>query len=240
MSKKKPTSKALVPAKPKAEDGYDQLLQQIGTTVASGRAQAAQAVYAANLETYWRVGWHIVEFEQGGKAKAEYGKGLINRLAKDLTLRHGKGFSRSNVKMMRQFYLVYPKSQTLSGLSSWSHVVELLKIDDPLERGFYEKQMVLERWNVRELRRQKETSLFLRLAASKDKEGVLKLAAEENVEGDNPPIGIVLSREKDELLVEYATYEMNSSLFVQKYQLYLPNREELRRELERTLAEAQP
>ena len=60
-------------------------------------------------------------------------------------------------------------------------------------------------------------------------------AAEENMEGDNPPIGIILTRNKDELLVEYATYEMNSQLFVQKYQLYLPDREELRRELERTL-----
>lgn len=60
-------------------------------------------------------------------------------------------------------------------------------------------------------------------------------ATEENTEGDNPPIGIILSRHKDELLVEYATYQMNSQLFVQKYQLYLPNREELRRELELTL-----
>jgi hypothetical protein len=60
-------------------------------------------------------------------------------------------------------------------------------------------------------------------------------ATEENVEGDNPPIGIILTRQKDELLVEYATYQMNSQLFVQKYQLYLPDREELRRELELTL-----
>ena len=60
-------------------------------------------------------------------------------------------------------------------------------------------------------------------------------AAEENVEGDNPPMGIILTRDKDELLVEYATYQMNSQLFVQKYQLYLPDREELRRELELTL-----
>ena len=64
-------------------------------------------------------------------------------------------------------------------------------------------------------------------------------AAEENVAGDSPPIGIILTRHKDELLVEYATYQMNSQLFVQKYQLYLPNREELRRELERTLALAE-
>lgn len=64
-------------------------------------------------------------------------------------------------------------------------------------------------------------------------------ANEENIEGDNPPIGIILSRHKDELLVEYATYNLNSQLFVQKYQLYLPNREELRRESEDTLREAE-
>ena len=62
-------------------------------------------------------------------------------------------------------------------------------------------------------------------------------ATEENIEGDNPPVGIILSRQKDELLVEYATYGMNSRLFVQKYQLYLPDREELRRELEVALRE---
>ncbi len=61
---------------------------------------------------------------------------------------------------------------------------------------------------------------------------------EENTEGDNPPIGIILSRQKDELLVEYATYGMNSQLFVQKYQLYLPDREALKAEIERTLLEA--
>jgi predicted nuclease of restriction endonuclease-like (RecB) superfamily len=298
------------------------------------------------METYWQVGQQIVEFEQGGQAKAEYGTGLISRLAKDLTLRHGRGFSRSNLFFMRQFYLTYAKVQTLSGLLSWSHVLELLKIDDPLERGFYEQQMLVENWSVRELKRQKDSGLFLRLAASKDREGILRLAAqgqivarpedllrepyvfeflkipevavlsetelesrlcdhlqqfllelgkgftfvgrqhritinnvhyrvdlvfyhrilrrfvlidlkiddvehhdigqmnlylgyfaaEENGEGDADPIGIILSRHKDELLVEYATYGMNSQLFVQKYQLYLPNREELRRELERTLA----
>ena len=64
-------------------------------------------------------------------------------------------------------------------------------------------------------------------------------ANEENIEGDNPPIGIILSRQKDELLVEYATYQMNSQLFVQKYQLYLPNREELCREIELTLREVE-
>ena len=289
-----------------------------------------------------------MEFEQGGKARAEYGKNLIKNLSRDLTLRHGKGFSRSNAMMMRAFYLAHPKVQTVSGQLSWSHYVELLAIDDLLERGFYEKQAMAEKWSVKELQRQKRSSLFLRLAAGKDKDAILQLsqqgqlvaqpsdllrdpfvfeflkipephsvsetdletrlcdhlqsfllefgkgftfvgrqyrvpinntpfrvdlvfyhrilrcfvlidlkiktvehhdigqmnlylgyfAAEENAEGDNPPIGIILSRDKNELLVEYATYQMNSQLFVQKYELYLPNREELRRELELTLREA--
>ena len=329
-------------------DGYRELLEQISQTYTQGRVRAVQAVNAQITETYWQVGRHIVEFEQGGKTRADYGKALIASLAQDLSLRHGRGFSRSNLIRIRQFYLAYPKGATPSHQLSWSHIVELLKVDDPLERGFYEQQCLRERWSVRELVRQKESALFLRLAASKDKAGILQLATqgqvvetpadllrepyvfeflkipepwrvsenqletllcdhlqqfllelgkgftfvgrqyrvtlnnthykvdlvfyhrilrcfvlidlkidevqhhdigqmnlylgyfanEENVEGDNPPIGIILSRRKDELLVEYATYQMNSQLFVQKYQLYLPEREELRRELEQTLREA--
>ena len=331
---------------------YQNLLEQISDTYSQGRARALRAVNVQLTATCWQVGRYIVEFEQAGKLRAEYGKALLTTLSRDLSLRHGRGFSRANVVYMRLFYQCYPdaaKSQTLSDQLSWSHIVELLKIDDPLERGFYQQQAVHERWAVRELKRQMASSLFLRLAASKDKAGILQLAAqgqiveqpadllrepyvfeflkipepyqisetqletvlcdhlqpfllelgkgftfvgrqyrvtinnshykvdlvfyhrilrcfvlidlklgdvqhhdigqmnlylgyfasEENVEGDNPPIGIILSRHKDELLVEYATYGMNSQLFVQKYQLYLPDREALRRELELSLREVE-
>lgn len=330
---------------PTTDDGYQSLLGKISKVYTTGQTRATQAVNAHITETYWQIGHDIVEFEQGGKTRADYGTGLLASLSRDLTLRHGKGFSRSNVVRIRQFYLAHPKGATLSHQLSWSHIVELLKIDDPLERGFYEQETLREKWAVRELQRQKKTSLFLRLAAGKDKDAILQLAshgqiiaapadllrdpyifeflkipephhvtetdletrlcdhfqpfllelgkgftfvgrqyritlnnthyrvdlvfyhrilrcfvlidlkinevahhdigqmnmylgyfaAEENTESDNPPIGIILTRNKDELLVEYATYEMNSQLFVQKYQLYLPDREELRRELELTL-----
>ncbi len=330
------------------ERGYVHLLEQISSACIQGQSRAAQAVNTVLIETYWQVGRHIVEFEQGGQERAGYGKALLEQLARDLTLRHGKGFSRSNLIRIRQFYLAYPKGATLSHQFSWSHIVELLKIDDPLERSFYEQQAQRETWSVRELVRQKASQLFLRLAASKDQAGILQLArqgqvieqpvdllrepyvfeflkipeppqvsetqlesqlcdhlqpfllelgkgftfvgrqyrinvggthyrvdlvfyhrilrcfvlidlklgdvehhdigqmnlylgyfaAEENTEGDNPPIGIILSRHKDELLVEYATYGMNSQLFVQKYQLYLPEREALKQEIERSLREA--
>ena len=160
--------------------GYRQLLQQISDTYTQGRVRAVQAVNAHLVETYWEVGRHIVEFEQAGQVRAEYGRALIDTLAADLGLRHGKGFSRSNLIRFRQFYLAYPglatKGATLSHQLTWSHIVELLKIDDPLERGFYEHQALHERWSVRELVRQKDSALFLRLAASQDKAGIMQLA----------------------------------------------------------------
>lgn len=328
---------------------YQALLEQLSHTYVQGQQRAVQAVNTQLVATYWQIGQHIVEFEQQGQQRAVYGQALISQLVRDLTLRHGKGFSRSNLIRFRQFYMTYPKGAKASHLLSWSHYVELIKLDDELERSFYEKQAIHERWSVPELKRQKAASLFLRLAASKDKVGILQLAQqgqiltqasdllrepyifeflkipethqvsetqlesllcdhlqpfllelgkgftfvgrqyritlnnthykvdlvfyhrilrcfvlidlklgdvqhydigqmnmylgyfahEENAEGDNPPIGIILSRDKDELLVEYATYNMDSQLFVQKYQLYLPDRESLQRELALTLREAE-
>lgn len=174
-----------VSTSPNGSDGYRALLQQISDTYTQGRVRAVQAVNAQLADTYWQVGRHIVEFEQAGQVRAEYGKALIDHLAADLGLRHGKGFSRSNLIRFRQFYLAYPglaaKGATLSHQLTGSHIVELLKIDDPLERGFYEQQALRERWSVRELMRQKESSLFLRLAASHDKAGILQLAQQGQV-----------------------------------------------------------
>ena len=116
-----------------------------------------------------------MEYEQHGNEKAEYGSDVLNRLSRDLTDRYGKGFSHSNVVYMRRLYLTYPKSQTLSDFLTWSHYIELLKIDDPLERSFYEKECEEAHWGVRELKRQMKSMLFHRLALSSDKQEVLKL-----------------------------------------------------------------
>lgn len=128
------------------------------------------------LHTYWQVGKHIVEFEQKGEVKAEYGKQLLIRLSKELSLELGKGFSRSNLTYMRLFYLRYQKSETVSHKLSWSHYFELLKIEDDLERNFYQQQTIAENWSIRELKRHKTSALFQRLALSRDKKGVLQLA----------------------------------------------------------------
>jgi predicted nuclease of restriction endonuclease-like (RecB) superfamily len=157
---------------------YSELIEKIGSLLQQGRQQAAQSVNTILVQTYWFIGQHIVEFEQKGNEKAEYGSQLFERLSKDLKLTYGKGFSKSNLLYMRKLYLYFPISETLSHLLTWSHYFEILKADSELEISFYSKQCQHERWSVRELKRQMRSSLFERLALSKDKEGVLKLAKE--------------------------------------------------------------
>ncbi|MBQ9299027.1 MAG: DUF1016 family protein [Clostridia bacterium] len=161
-----------------SNDQYNQLLKSIGQVLQRGRNQVVYAVSNTILQTYWEVGRDIVEFEQQGNVKAEYGSELLKRLSKDLTNQHGTGFSKSNVFAMRRMYLLYPKFQTVSGKLTWSHYVELLKLDDPLERAFYEKECIQEHWGVRELKRQMKSMLFQRIALSTDRDAVLRLARE--------------------------------------------------------------
>ena len=322
------------------------LADKIVQVIEEGKQALAISINETIKTTYWKIGRHIVEFEQEGNKRAKYGTALLSNLAKILRARVGRGYSRPNLNNMRKFYLMFPKCQTsdkslpnfqISDKLSWSHICELITIDDDLEREFYAKECVAENWSVEYLHRQKESGLFMRLALSKDKAGVLALAEkgqqvqspedvvkatytleflglpdkykesqlekklidnmqmfllelgkgftfvkrqypltinnihyhvdlvfyhrvlkcfvlidlkkgavkhkdigqmnmylgyfakEENVEGDYPPIGIILSHYKDELMVEYATYGMDSNLFVSKYELFLPNKAELRK-----------
>ena len=220
--------------------GYDSLVKSIGTLLDAARSQIATSVNTILVKTYWNIGKYIVEFEQGGALRAEYGSNLLNRLSTDLTHLYGKGFSRSNVYNMRKLYLTFPKVQTLSGFLSWSHYSEILKSDDPLEICFYAKECEAQKWSVRELKRQKSTALFQRFALSKDKEGILQLASQ-GIEVQKPediirdPFGIVLGAEKDRLTVQYALEGINNQLFVSRYQLYLPDRDALSREVYRII-----
>ena len=163
------------------KQSYSILIDKIGSLLQQGRQQAVQSVNTILVQTYWHIGQHIVEFEQKGNEKAQYGSQLFERLSKDLILAYGKGFSRSNLLYMRKLYLSFPISETLSHLLTWSHYFEILKADSELEISFYTKQCQHERWSVRELKRQMKSSLFERLALSKDKEGVLRLAKEGHI-----------------------------------------------------------
>ena len=160
------------------DSDYQQLVSNITSLWHQAKENAISAVNTELLEANWQTGKYIVEFEQGGKVRAEYGKQLLVNLAKDLTLQNGRGFSRSNLSYMRKFYLSFPKCETVSHKLTWSHYFEILKCDEPLEMQFYLKQCIKEGWKVRELKRQMKSALFQRLALSTDKEGVLALADE--------------------------------------------------------------
>lgn len=130
---------------------YAQLVSQISNLWGEARTHAISAVNTSLLMANWHTGQYIVEFEQKGQIKAEYGKQLLTNLAKDLTHRLGKGYSRSNLFNMRLFYIHFPKIQTVSGQLNWSHYLELLKCDDPMEMQSYMSQALQENWSVRSL-----------------------------------------------------------------------------------------
>ena len=158
------------------DNTYKKLVDDIGTTLQRARENAIKAVNRELVIANWEIGKHIVEFEQNGKEKADYGSSLLTNLSKDLKSNYGKGFGKSNIYLCRQFYLKYPIFQTVSGKLSWSHYAELLTVSDDLARAFYEKQTETENWSIREMKRQIDSSLFERLAISKNKNEVLTLA----------------------------------------------------------------
>ena len=327
------------------DSSYNSLLAHICEALEYGRKKAVSRINESIVETYWTIGKYIVDFEQAGNEKAEYGSETLKRLSKDLIIRYGNGFGLSNVYRMRQLYTAFPIFATVSQKLSWSHYVELLKIADPLERSFYLKECEQENWGVRELRRQMQSMLFQRLALSKNKNEVLRLSEqgqviekpediikdpyifeftglpqlpvykegdledalidnistfllelgkgfafigrqqriniggrifkvdlvfyhrilkcfvlidlkrgevqhedigqmnlylnyyreEMNTEGDTEPIGIVLGAYEDKLMVKYATQNISNQLFVSRYQLYFPDREQLENEICRFL-----
>ena len=155
---------------------YQQLVDRISNVWDGAKNKAIQTVNAQLIEANWLTGQQIVEFEQQGNIRAQYGKQLLVNLSKDLTMKRGRGFSRSNLTYMRKLYLTFPKCETLSHKLTWSHYFELLKCDDPLELQFYYNEAIKEGWTVRELKRQMRSSLFQRLSLSTDRQGLLDLA----------------------------------------------------------------
>ncbi len=318
--------------------GYEELIKSIGSIYDRAKNRIVSAVNTEMLNAYWEIGKYIVEYEQKGKIKASYGTELLLQISKDLILRFGKGFSRSNLSYMRQFYVKYPKYETVSHKLTWSHYFELLKVDDDLARNFYQNQSITENWTVRELKRQKQSGLFHRLALSQKKDKIMELSkqgqiiqsendfirdpyvfeflgipeksdyTENDIEkaiinnlqtfllelgkgfafvgrqqrislnnrhyyvdlvfyhtklkcyvlidlkigeveyehidqmklylgyyekeindfSDNQPVGIILSEEKDDIMVEYAMLNDKAKLIVSKYQLFLPDVNELK------------
>lgn len=138
------------------------LYQGIRDVLLAVQAQVRQTVNTAMVQTYWHIGRLIVEDEQGGSVRAAYGKGMLKDVSLRLSLEFGKGFSHTNLKLFRQFYLTFPISHTLcdqSGLAclSWSHFRHLLRVDDAKVRTWYTNEAIAQGWSVRALDRQINT-----------------------------------------------------------------------------------
>jgi predicted nuclease of restriction endonuclease-like (RecB) superfamily len=186
------------------------LIAEIRTLLQAARSTAERQVNTLVVLTNFEVGRRIVLHEQGGEDRAEYGKAVIQSLSDALTSEFGRGWSATNLTLMRRFYLTYRSriqiSQTVSAISdappaalisqvtsgisipgaspfalSWSHYVFLVAIDDDSERAFYETEAASSGWSLAELRRQFDASLYERLALSRDKDGVRRLAHEGHV-----------------------------------------------------------
>ena len=159
------------------------------------------------VSTYFEIGKTIVDEEQNGAERAEYGKQLISGLSKRLSKEFGKGFSPTNIKQMRSFYVSYSKGQTLSDKFSlsWSHYLRLMRMDDENERRFYEIEAIKNNWSTRELQRQYDSALYPRLALSRDKQKVARLS-EEGLIVENPKDAI-----KDPYILEFIGLPEKSS-----------------------------
>lgn len=148
--------------------------------IQEARQRIVSTVNTAMVYTYYEIGRYIVEDEQNGQNRAEYGKSVLKKLSAYLTPKFGKGFSVDNLQNMRNFYLCYSKYETLSRNSvftlSWSHYLKLMRISNPEERRFYEIEATNNKWSLRELERQFNSSLYERLALSRNKDEVLRLS----------------------------------------------------------------
>lgn len=156
----------------KSDISHNQLYSEIRKVLVTARDSIAKTVNTTLIHAYWLVGMHIVEFEQCGNTKPTYGSDMINELSRRLVSEFGKGFTPSNLRYMRQFYLYFPNYHTVCDNLSWSHYRSILKVEDKEARAFYIKESINENWSVRQLLRQINTLYYQRLLASRDKETV--------------------------------------------------------------------
>ena len=158
-----------------------EIVKNVIDLLENARKKVVTTVNQTMVLTYFEIGRMIVKEEQKGENRAEYGKKILEILSEKLTEKYKKGFSVTNLRQMRQFYVVYSENgihQTLSDEFelSWSHYVKLRRISTRDERKFYEIEAVKNNWSLRELERQFDSALYTRLSLSRDKKKVLELS----------------------------------------------------------------
>ncbi len=203
------------------------ILNDIRQLIAQARQQVLRHVNSTMVQTYWLIGKRIVEEEQQGQKRAKYASEMLKHLSESLTKEFGEGFSATNLRQMRHFFLAYPIQQTASAefdmsnvigqtetdqllnfphpRISWSHYLFLMRLKDPNERSFYEIETADNMWNLKELKRQFNSALYQRLALSRDKEGI-KALSREGWKIENP-----IDMIKDPYILEFLGLEAKPS-----------------------------
>ena len=155
-----------------ADGGASQLLRSLRDLIQNARQKAIRVVDAVQVQTCWEIGRHIVEFEQGGSARAEYGTQLLQSLASSLAAEFGRGFDVSNLRHMRVFYQTFPIRDALRPELSWTHYRTLLRVDNDAARLWYMNEAAGQGWTTRSLERQISTLYYERLLATSDRPAV--------------------------------------------------------------------
>ena len=258
------------PAAPDTDD-YGSLLGGVSALLEEARRTSARAVNVILTATYWEIGRRIVEFEQSGKHRAAYGKRLLERLARDLAARFGRGFGYSNLNLIRQFYITYehrrPNLQSMIGESpntilqaateesapfpntpvhqlppsnfvlSWTHYVRLLPLQEQAKRDFYSESYYLDLLLYHRRLRclvaiELKVGKFTHADAGQMNLYLNYLRENDMLEGEAPPLGLILCAEKDEAVAHYALGGLSNRVFASRYKLQLPDPDVLRREIE--------
>ena len=175
------------------------LLDALRGLIIQARQQALRSVDTIQVQTYWHIGRHIVEFEQGGQARAAYGKQLLPQLGDALTREFGKGFDATNLRHMRSFYLSFPKCDALRRELSWTHYRLLLRVDTPVARSWYMHEAAEQNWSTRALERQIGTLYYERLLSSRDKDALLAETKQELQAQNSVPRNFV----RDPVMLEF-------------------------------------
>jgi predicted nuclease of restriction endonuclease-like (RecB) superfamily len=183
------------------------LFENIKNLIKESQNSIITAISNTMSLTYFEIGRMIVEEEQKGELRANYGKQIIKTLSVKLTKDFGQGFSIRNIEQMRQFYIAYSIPQTLSAefKLSWSHYLILMRINDENERRFYEVESIKNNWSLRELKRQLNSALYTRLSISKDKNQILELSTKGQI--IEKPTDLI----KDPYVLEFLGLEEKSS-----------------------------
>ena len=188
---------------------YTTLVKEVSSLLEQARRTSARSVNAIMTATYWEIGRRIIEFEQRGEKRAAYGELVLKSLAKDLRDRFGRGFSRTNLQQMRDFYRGWPIRQTPSGELatktvhqfplSWSHYVRLMTVKSQDARLFYEAETLRGGWSVRQLDRQIASQFYERTTLSRNKAALLKSS-----KGTQPSDHLTADDEvKDPMILEF-------------------------------------